>query len=74
MRVAARGEERQILIRVHPEVSLRTLEDEPDFLKRLARRTKLSLDMRDDPLLREEDFRILSGAAETDVTARYAAA
>ena len=73
-RVSAKGEEREILIRMHPEVTLRILEDEPDFLPRLGRYTKLSLDMRDDPLLREDEFRILSGAAETDVTARYAAA
>ena len=73
-RVSAKGEERTILIRMHPEVTLRILEDEPDFLRRLGRYTKLSLDMRDDPLLREDEFRILSGAAETDVTARYAAA
>ena len=73
-RVSAKGEEREILIRMHPEVTLRILEDEPDFLRRLGRHTKLSLDMTDDPLLREDEFRILSGAAETDVTARYVAA
>ena len=73
-RVSAKGEEREILIRMHPEVTLRILEDEPDFLRRLGRHTKLSLGMTDDPLLREDEFRILSGAAETDVTARYVAA
>ena len=73
-RVTAEGEERKIMIRMHPEVTLRILEDEPDFLRRLRRNTQLSLDMRDDPLLREDEFRILSGAAETDVTSRYAAA
>jgi len=72
-RVSAKGDERQIMIRMHPEVTLRILEDEPDFLKRIRNRTQLSLDMRDDPLLREDEFRILSGTAETDVTARYAA-
>ncbi len=73
-RVTAKGDERKIMIRMHPEVTLRILEDEPDFLRRLRRHTQLSLDMRDDPLLREDEFRILSGAAETDVTSRYAAA
>ena len=51
-RVTAEGEERKIMIRMHPEVTLRILEDEPDFLRRLRRNTQLSLDMRDDPLLR----------------------
>jgi hypothetical protein len=34
----------------------------------------LKLDMSDDPLLREDEFRILSGNAQTDVTSTYAAA
>jgi hypothetical protein len=36
--------------------------------------TSLKLDMSDDPLLREDEFRILSGNAQTDVTSTYAAA
>jgi ribonuclease G len=73
-RAASSGEERRILMRVHPEVALRIMEDEPDFLRRLSRRTGIELDLRDDPLLREDEFRILSGPAETDVTSRYIAA
>ncbi len=73
-RAASSGDERRILLRVHPEVALRIMEDEPDFLRRLSRRTRIELDLRDDPLLREDEFRILSGPAETDVTSRYIAA
>jgi hypothetical protein len=47
------------------------LEQEPDFLARLRRGTKLQLDLRDDPLMRQDEFRLLSGPAETDVTERY---
>ncbi len=73
-RASANGDEKKILIRVHPDVALLIMEDEPDFLSRVGRRTKLGLDLRDDPLLREDEFRMLSGPAETDVTLRYAAA
>ena len=73
-RVSVKGDEKKLLIRMHPEVALQILEDEPDFIRRLGRTTSLKLDMSDDPLLREDEFRILSGAAQTDVTSRYAAA
>ena len=70
-RVSDKGEERKIMIKTHPEVTLLILQDYPDFIKKLKQRTKISLVMRDDPLLREDEFRIISGPAETDVTSRY---
>ena len=72
VRAAVGGDERKIVVRVHPEVALQVLEDEPGFIKRLGKRTKIRLDLRDDPLLREDQFQLLSGPAETDVTERYA--
>ena len=70
-RAAAADGERSLIVRVHPEVTLQVLEQEPDFLARLRRGTKLQLDLRDDPLMRQDEFRLLSGPAETDVTERY---
>ncbi len=71
-RAAASGNERRIMVRVHPEVALHVLEEEPEFLPRVRRRIPLELELRDDPLLREDEFRLLSGPAGTDVTERYA--
>ncbi|RMH16909.1 MAG: Rne/Rng family ribonuclease, partial [Gemmatimonadetes bacterium] len=73
-RAAASGDEKRVVLRVHPEIALRIMEEEPDFLKRMARATGLKLDLRDDPLLRQDEYRLLSGPAETDVTQKYAAA
>ena len=73
-RVAASAEEKRIVVRVHPEVALRVIEEEPGLLNRLRNRTRLDLDLRDDPLMRLDEFRLLSGPAETDVTAKYVAA
>jgi len=73
-RISAAGDEKKILVRIHPEVALQMIEKEANFLKRLRKATKLVLDIRDDPLLREDEFRMLSGSAEVDVTSRYAAA
>ena len=72
-RIAASKEEKRIVVRVHPEVALRVIENEPGLLKRLRQRTRLELDMRDDPLMRLDEFRLLSGPAENDVTEKYAA-
>ena len=68
---AAAGEERSLVIRVHPEVALRVFEQEPDFLQRLSKRTRIKVGLRDDPLMRQDEFRLLSGPAETDVTEKY---
>jgi len=72
-RAAASKEEKSIVVRVHPEVALRVIEEEPELLKRLKARTRLDLRLRDDPLMRLDEFRLLSGPAETDVTEKYAA-
>jgi ribonuclease G len=73
-RAASSKQEKQIVIRVHPEVALRVIEEEPGLLKRLRNRTRLRLDLRDDPLMQLDEFRLLSGPAETDVTDKYVTA
>lgn len=70
---AATSDERSIVVRLHPEVVLQIMEEEPNFVRRLSKRTQLELDLRDDPLVRQDEFRLLSGPAETDVTHKYAA-
>jgi ribonuclease G len=65
------GSEKEILIRVHPQVALHILEDEPNFLRRIERNWRVTLDIRDDPLMRQDEFRLLSGPAARDVTAKY---
>ena len=72
-RAGASNAEKSIVVRVHPEVALRVMEEEPGLLKRLRNGTKLDLSLRDDPLMRLDEFRLLSGPAETDVTEKYAA-
>jgi ribonuclease G len=71
-RASANGNDRRLALRVHPQVALHILEEEPGFLNRVASRYKLDLDMRDDPLMREDEFRMLAGPAGTDVTDKYA--
>ena len=70
-RIRGEGKEKKVVIRTHPEIALYWLESEPEFLDRLVGRTGLSLDVRDDPLMNHDEFRLLAGPALTDVTQRY---
>jgi ribonuclease G len=71
-RVSVQRSERTLMIRVHPMVAMYLLEDEPEFLRRIARQYNLEVDLRDDPLMRQDEFRILAGPADSDVTTKYA--
>ena len=70
-RAAAKGDERDLLVRVHPRVALQVMESEPRFLRRLSKKTRMRLDLRDDPLMRHDEFRLLAGRARVDVTSKY---
>jgi ribonuclease G len=73
-RVAAARKEKRLVIRLHSAVALHILEEEPNLLRRLESEYKVDIEVRDDPLLRADEFRILAGPADVDVTARYAVA
>jgi ribonuclease G len=73
-RVSAANEEKRLVVRLHPEVALHILEEEPNLLRRLESEYRVDIEVRDDPLLRADEFRILAGPADVDVTSRYAVA
>jgi len=73
-RVAAAKDQRRLVIRLHPEVALHILEEEPNLLRRLESEYKVDIEVRDDPLMRADEFRILAGPADVDITSRYAVA
>ena len=73
-RVASDRQEQQLMVRLHPEVALYLLEDEPDFMKHVRKRTKVEIEIRDDPTIAIDEFRLVSQPAGRDVTDKYAAA
>jgi ribonuclease G len=73
-RVAHEGRERQLSVRLHPEVALYLLEQEPKLLGSLRKATGLELEIRDDPMMRLDEFRLMSQPAGRDVTELYAVA
>ena len=66
--------ERQLTVRLHPEVALYLLEEEPKLLQTLSKLTGVDLELRDDPMMRLDEFRLMSRPAGRDVTELYAVA
>ena len=66
--------ERQLSVRLHPEVALYLLEEEPKLIQSLCRLTGLDIELRDDPMMRLDEFRLMSRPAGRDVTELYAVA
>ena len=66
--------ERQIAVRLHPEVALYLFEEEPKLIHSIGKATGLELEIRDDPMMRVDQFRLMSRPAGRDVTDFYAVA
>ncbi len=73
-RIAVEGRKDNLLVKVHPEVALYILENEKDLLRKLEKVIGFSLEMRDDPLLKPDEFKLVVKGAERDVTEQYAVA
>ena len=73
-RAGAEHKERQLAVRLHPEVALYLVEQEPNFLRQLEKQTGLELEVRDDPMMRLDEFRMMAQPAGRDVTEQYAVA
>ena len=70
-RIAVQKSERMLTVRVHPQVALHILEEESDLIRRLSRQHGIEIDLLDDPLMKQDEFKLLAGPAEQDVTSRY---
>ncbi|HEY4217616.1 MAG TPA: Rne/Rng family ribonuclease [Gemmatimonadaceae bacterium] len=68
------GKKDPIVVRVHPDVAMYVLENEKDLVKKLEKAVGFTLELRDDPLLRPDEFKLVVKAAGRDVTQQYAVA
>jgi len=68
---AGENRDRRMTVRLHPEVALYLLEEEPHFLKTLAKQTGIDLEIRDDPMMRLDELKLMSQPAGRDVTESY---
>jgi ribonuclease G len=73
-RAGIEGRKDPLVIRVHPEVAMHMLENEKDLLKKLEKMAGVPLELRDDPVLRPDEFKLVVKTAGRDVTQQYAVA
>ncbi len=70
-RAAVQNRDPRMTVRLHPEVALYLMEQEPNFLKNLEKQTGIDLEVRDDPMMRLDEFKLMSQPAGRDVTEHY---
>ncbi len=70
-RAAVENKDPRMTVRLHPEVALYLMEQEPNFLKNLEKLTGIDLEVRDDPMMRLDEFKLMSQPAGRDVTEAY---
>jgi ribonuclease G len=70
-RAAIGNKDPRMTVRLHPEVALYLMEQEPNFLKGLSKLTGIDLDVRDDPMMKLDEFKLMSQPAGRDVTEHY---
>ena len=73
-RVGSDKREKALAIRLHPEVALYLLEEEPRLLPGVSKAIGVELELRDDPMMHLDEFRLMSRPAGRDVTEQYAVA
>ena len=73
-RIAAEGRRDHLVVRIHPDIAMYVLEQESDLMKKLEKGVGFGVEMRDDPLLRPDEFRLVVKGAGRDITQQYAVA
>jgi ribonuclease G len=73
-RIAVEGRKDHLVVRLHPDVAMYVLAEEKDLVKKLEKAGGFGLELRDDPLLRPDEFKLVVKSAGRDVTQQYAVA
>jgi ribonuclease G len=73
-RAGLEGRKDPLIVRIHPDVAMYVLENEKDLLKKLEKAVGFGVELRDDPLLRPDEFKLVVKSAGRDVTQQYAVA
>jgi ribonuclease G len=73
-RIAVEGRKDSLVVKLHPDTAMYLLENEKDLIKKLEKGLGFTLEMRDDPLLRPDEFKLVVKGAGRDVTQQYAVA
>jgi ribonuclease G len=73
-RMGVEGRKEHVVVRLHPDVAFYLLDQEKDYVRKLERMAGFPVELRDDPLLRPDEFKLVQKGAGRDVTQQYAVA
>ncbi len=73
-RMVVEGRRDNLLVKLHPDVAMYVLEQERELVQRLQKAAAFSLELRDDPLLKPDEFKLVVKGQGRDVTQQYAMA
>ena len=73
-RMVNEGRKDNLLVKLHPDVAMYVLEQERELVSRLQKTAAFSLELRDDPLLKPDEFKLVVKGQGRDVTQQYAVA
>ncbi len=71
LRVGARSKEKQVMLRVHPDVATHLFDSRSARLEELEKRHGFRIDIREDPRMRRDDIRIFFPRLQKDVTEEF---
>jgi ribonuclease G len=70
-RIVVDGKRDHLIVKLHPDVAFYVLEQEQDLAKKLEKGAGFSVELRDDPLLRPDEFKLVTKGQGRDVTQLY---
>jgi len=73
-RMVVEGRKENLLVKLHPDVAMYVLEQERDLVAKLQKVATFTLELRDDPLLKPDEFKLVVKGQGRDVTQQYALA
>jgi ribonuclease G len=73
-RIAVEGRREHLIVKLHPDVAYYMLEQERDLARKLEKSSGFAVELRDDPLLRPDEFKLVTKGQGRDVTQQYAVA
>jgi ribonuclease G len=73
-RLASEGRREGIIVKLYPDTAMYVLEEEKDLIRRLEKSVGFTVEMRDDPLLKPDEFKLVVKGAGRDITSQYAVA
>jgi len=70
-RMAVDGRKDNLVVKLHPDTAIYVMENEKDLISKLEKGLGFRLEMRDDPLLKPDEFKLVVKGAGRDVTQQY---